>query len=627
MASRAGQRGQWFVADFETSVYDGQQETEVWAAAITPITKEPCENQVTVTNSIGKFFLGVRTLGENPTIYFHNLKFDGQFIVDYLLRSGYTYTDAPRKEMENRQFKTLIDGSGAWYSVTVRTGRQTIEFRDSLKLLPFSVRKIGKDFKTKYQKSSIEYKGERHANGHITAQERDYIARDVLVMAEAMGQILDYGNKMTIGANCMSEFKGAYKPFEWNEKYPDLTAWPLNRAEWGADTAEEYIRGAYRGGWCYLKKGCAEKLYKGGITLDVNSLYPSRMHSQSGADYPVGRPRMGRGKPTFTEGTFTFLRVKFRFELKAGYLPTIQIKNNPRYNPREYLSSSDYFIAGRRIRYELTPNGDTERVTVTATFTQVDWARIVEHYDIFDCQYLDYMTFKAEMGLFDDYINKWMTVKATSTGAQRVVAKLRLNNLYGKFATRPNGSFKTPYIGDDNILHFASEEESRKPVYIPIGAAVTAYARDYTIAAAQSNYDRFIYSDTDSLHLSGTEIPKGLEIHPTRLGAWAHESTWRAGWFVRAKTYIHINNDNSWDIACAGLPQHCKELFRASCSDYKANPVNDKECAFVDEKRCIQDFKPGITIPGKLLAKTIKGGVVLMDTDFKMHAKEGFFYA
>lgn len=615
MANRTEQHTRGYVADFETSVYCGQTETEVWAAAIAPITKEPGVEQVTVTNSLAKFFLAVRALGKNPTIYFHNLKFDGQFIVDYLLRNGYTYTDAPRKGMETRQFKALIDGCGAWYSVTVRTASQTIEFRDSLKLLPFSVRKIGKDFKTKYQKTMIEYNGERHANGHITAEERDYIVRDVLVMAEALALILDYGNKMTIGANCMAEYKAAYKPIEWSEKYPNLTAWPLDRDEWGADNAEEYIRGAYRGGWCYLKKGCAERLYRGGITLDVNSLYPSRMHSRSGAAYPVGRPRMGRGKPTFTAGTFTFLRVNFRFKLKPGYLPTIQIKGNPRYNPREYLESSNI----------ITPNGETERVSVTATFTEIDWKRILAHYEIIECEYLDYMTFKAESGLFDDYIDKWMEVKATSTGAQRVVAKLRLNNLYGKFATRPDGACKKPYIGTDGILHFESNDETRNPLYIPIGAAVTSYAREFTISAAQSNYERFIYSDTDSLHLSGTELPQGLEIHPTRLGAWAHESTWRAGWFVRAKTYIHINDDNSWDIACAGLPQRCKELFRASCTSYNATAANDGEKAFIEEKRCIQDFKPGITIPGKLLARTIKGGVVLMDTDFKMHTKEGFY--
>ena len=79
--------------------------------------------------------------------------------------------------------------------------------------------------------------------------------------------------------------------------------------------------------------------------------------------------------------------------------------------------------------------------------------------------------------------------------------------------------------------------EGSKPVYTPLGVFITAWARDKTIRAAAANHDRFLYADTDSLHLLGTTPPDNLEIHSTRLGAWKIEGTFDRGIFVRAKQY------------------------------------------------------------------------------------------
>ena len=73
-----------YVADFETTVFDGQDSTEVWAAALVELYTE----NVLVFNSIDKFFEYVYAMKHNSIIYFHNLKFDGSFILDYLVRIG-----------------------------------------------------------------------------------------------------------------------------------------------------------------------------------------------------------------------------------------------------------------------------------------------------------------------------------------------------------------------------------------------------------------------------------------------------------------------------------------------------------------------------------------------------------
>ena len=82
----------YFVADFETTVYTGQKETEVWAAALTSAISS-YDDEVSVFNNIEDFLEACvkLTVNESAIVYFHNLKFDGSFILSCLLRQGFVY--------------------------------------------------------------------------------------------------------------------------------------------------------------------------------------------------------------------------------------------------------------------------------------------------------------------------------------------------------------------------------------------------------------------------------------------------------------------------------------------------------------------------------------------------------
>ena len=71
----------YFVGDFETAVYEGQTSTEVWASAIVQLYSE----NVTILHSIEETFMYLKKLKSNVIIYYHNLKFDGSFWLDYLI--------------------------------------------------------------------------------------------------------------------------------------------------------------------------------------------------------------------------------------------------------------------------------------------------------------------------------------------------------------------------------------------------------------------------------------------------------------------------------------------------------------------------------------------------------------
>ena len=167
-----------YAADFETTVYDGQERTDVWAAAIAELNTETVE----LFGNIYDFWQYICKQRGNCRVYFHNLKFDGAFLLNFFI-SKMQYVQAtneaaddsleflPDKEMENNSFKYIISDMGQWYSITVKVRGKIIEIRDSLKLLPFTLEQIGRSFKTKHQKLSMEYTGFRYPNCHISAEE------------------------------------------------------------------------------------------------------------------------------------------------------------------------------------------------------------------------------------------------------------------------------------------------------------------------------------------------------------------------------------------------------------------------------------------------------------------------
>ena len=71
-----------YAADFETTVFKGQTFTEVWSACFCELYKK----DVKILHSIQDFFNYFFSLNENIKMYFHNLKFDGSFILSYLLK-------------------------------------------------------------------------------------------------------------------------------------------------------------------------------------------------------------------------------------------------------------------------------------------------------------------------------------------------------------------------------------------------------------------------------------------------------------------------------------------------------------------------------------------------------------
>lgn len=251
-------QGKKFVGDFETTVYEGQTFTEVWASAIVEVGSE----NVLVFNSLEATYEWIKSQKTDMIIYYHNLKFDGSFWLSWLFSHGYKnavdliysqngiFVWKKDKELLNNEVKYAISDRGAWYRILFKIGKHYIELRDSYKLLPFSVKRIGESFKTKHQKLDIEYEGYRYAGCTITPEEESYIKNDVLVVSEALQMMFSEGhNKLTIGSCCLTEFKKAYLPgsagtlsiHDYNERFPNLFKEKL-KSRWDILPYDEHTR-------------------------------------------------------------------------------------------------------------------------------------------------------------------------------------------------------------------------------------------------------------------------------------------------------------------------------------------------------------------------------------------------
>lgn len=586
---------QLYTGDFETTT--DENDCHVWAYGISKLY-EP--EFFVYGTSIQDFMIWLEYECGNGIVYFHNAKFDTDFIMCWLFENGFEYVNLKRhprdikdipkgmprevSSLENKTFSTLISDKGQFYSLQIcfyKNGKhkRQVKILDSLKLIPFSVGKIAKDFDLPIMKGEIDYNKPRPIGYIPDEKEIAYLRNDVEIMSRALSIMFENGlTKMTTASNALADFKSRLTGYQFRDLFPI----PEN---------DSFLREAYKGGFTYVAPRYKNIMIGAGTVFDVNSLYPWAMKN---CLMPYGEGVYFEGKyKTSKLYTLYFQMFTCNFELKKNHIPTIQLKGNVSFLETEYAV-------------------DSKGEDVTLCLTSVDLKLFFDHYDVYNVEYICGYMYKGCHGIFDDYIDHWTNEKIQAdieeNLAKRTIAKLMMNGLYGKFALNPECRSKHPvYMKDGSIGYYLGETETREPLYLPIGAFITAYAREKTIRSAQKLYPYFVYADTDSLHLCTTDIEMiektGIEIDKRMLGYWKYETIFKQAKFIRAKTYMELGKkpeeDDSkykWKITCAGLPEAAKEGLT------------------------IKNFKPGTKLNGKLVPKHVKGGIVLVDREFTIKA-------
>lgn len=566
------------VGDFETraSGYDiARRETSIWLYDLCEIGSL---NHISKGTTMEQFFKDIEKLGK-ATIYFHNLSgFDGDFILSYMLTHKWKYNK--KKKVKTHTFQSLIDRRGNMYTIKVcfDDGRKNhkpqkiIEFRDSVRKVHGTVKEIAKSYNLPISKGSINYRKYRPIDYTPTQKELEYIEKDTEIIARVLN--MQYAKGMAHITSAGDTFS-LYKEFcgsKFNSLYPIL---PLE--------VDDFIRDSYRGGVCQVRDKYREKVIKQKVNVyDVNSMYPNQMcNALLPYSYPVyykGKYKKDPSYPLYIQ------RVRVNCKLKEGMQPPILLQDDFTFTGSNYLTDTSAEDCG----------------AIELTLTNIDLELLKTHYDIHDIDYLDGYMFMGSKNLFREFILPIYEQKTKTKGAERQLNKILLNSLYGKFGMNPRTRNKEPYIDGvtGTVTYDTGEDTIGDPIYTAIASFITAYARKQLFDVIDKNIDYFVYCDTDSVHLLDHELSPKL-VDDSELGKWKLEKQYSKAIYLRQKAYFgwipqKINNKRTHknDIKLAGCPDNVKETIT------------------------FNSFYIGATFKGKLLPMKVKGGIILMPTNF-----------
>lgn len=545
----------WYVADFETtSIKDLENfgKTKVWLFSI-------CDSNCNIIKngySIEEFMDYIEDNLCGSLIYFHNLKFDGSFILDYLFNNGYEWKEDVFLN-DSHKFTTLIDDTKVWYQMKINfKQKKQILIYDSLKLLPMSEKKLAEKFGLPIQKGKIDY-----SDYTINDETIEYVNNDVKIVCLGLQALKRKGiGKMTIAGSAYANYM---------DMYP-------NAKKMFTQLPREFLlkwRSAYRGGRSQLNPRFKGKIINNVNRFDVNSMYPSIMRN---AQLPYGEPIYTNEIGKYE---FELYDINVEFELKEGHLPSLLKKQSKFANDDTYYVNSD----------------GIENILISS----IDFKLLERNYDIYYLEFNEIVGFKTNNFMFRKYVDYWYDLKSKEKGADKQVDKLMLNSLYGKFGSNIVGQHAIPRYDKGKICYELSEEEERKAFYLPIAIAITSYGHKLLDDEINvTGIENFVYCDTDSIHTIGT-ISKDM-IDNVILGKFKLEGVEDVSRYIKSKTYIYKAGDK-YSITCAGMPDSVKEEFLKMYGD-----------------NCINEFKVGLEIGGKLRPKIVNGGTVFDETTFRI---------
>lgn len=549
-----------------------------------------------------KDFINLISCYKSPTdIYIHNLKFDGEFIIDYLLRNGYRFIDEGnqdiKRELYLNDFTAIRNSNNEVYSIKICTMYQTddngelrkkveVRFLDSYKIIPLKVEEMPKAFGLDIEKLEIEYHEGENQDYSLTEENINYLRNDCIIPAKSLKIFLDRGyTKMTIGSNAMYDYKKTIGRHNFDYMFPSLDIID-NRTGLSIDA---YCRESYKGGVVQVNNKFRGKTVENARSFDINSLYPycarNCLMPCLEPEYYVGEYKDDPEYPLWIG------RIKFMFSVKENHVPTIQLKKGGfrGNNEVEFLENSKV-------------NGHWDFVILTVT--NVDWELIKEQYNVYNVEFIDGYKFKGSNKLFTTYVDKWnaekMSCKEIGDKGGYKLAKLFMNAFTGKFGTKPYWQNMKPKLDEDGIVKWnLGEEFFHGSVYVPVSSFITAYGRAKLIRILQANYDNWLYCDTDSIKVLGDELKGEVEISPTKLGAWKDEGKILRARYLRVKAYIEEKVDESTGeitnkVVCSSMPKR------------------------LHDQVTFENFEIGACYKGKLVPYTIKGGRVLVDRSFEL---------
>lgn len=559
------------------------------------------EDEKVSTYDIKDFYKNFTRYLKDTTVFVSDFQMMSLFFIQGLRDEGYADATAyelsydGRHKLEKDTFTYLLSSdSHSFFSISYRSGRDTIRLLEMKNMLSIEMEDIVKDFGGSPAVAS-------------------YRAIDTLRRYAPRSK--------TISSCAYSSWKSAFPHGLFERLFQDIDK----------DT-EKLCRDAYHGGMCMVKPGYAGLPQTDGFTLDVNSLYPYIMSTRR---FAVGQAHHGYGElPDHirnSKKTTFFVRIRAQFDIKPDHVPFLRTRCDKRHWPLETLTTSAYFDSEGE-RYDLIPSPgneyvdqwgeihtDVKPITVELALYKPELELMYEQYDVHYIEYIEYAWWDTDDRIFKDYVSFWHNLKKTAKNpSERRIAKLMLNALSGRMSLkikRTNACLRTDverYLDSYGTIHYKDLCQSIRGKYTPmsdgispmidsvvdttsqskshiqIGAAITSEAMCYMVRIIQQNYDQFRYTDTDSFHGVGKiEDLKGVKIGK-ELGEFKIEHDWAEATYYQDKVYTMVDTSSKASVTWAGMPKECQKIVATaieimSAKKYYGVHDSEEKMAFFDE--------------------------------------------
>lgn len=586
-------------ADFETTSetqYNEEKETRVYLYHFRNLSENISVYGVNIEDFIEQLVNIGKREKQDIRCYFHNLSFDGSFILYYLYSNEYVYIDNPDKDegrdLPNDSFCHIIDDFKNIIQIRLKINHVTIEFRDSLRNIPQSIKKLGLAFglpKLDETHDYTEFKNYKSIE-EVTEEEIKYITNDVRILVKAVKYM--YAEDMTGLTFSSSSYANMKNNNRWFFKNF------LNKPE--NEIVNEIIDESCKGGFTNYNKPYRNKILKDLISFDYNSLYPAVMLEDA---MPYDEPILVENEkdmqkyPTYKLHIY---RIYITYaQIKDYCIPFIGTKKNAfgcSYKYDEVLE--DTFISLWEDEYNLFKryyNGVYQVINIVCFKARRNMFKNflmdkIEKKQEASHHINDLKKHEKEMD-HEEYIEqkaKWEMKK--------IIAKLYMNGLSGKFGMRDER--RTSVIvgyGNEGQLEFAPIDCETQYYYRAIYSKITSGGRARIISQIEENASRVVYWDTDSLYLLGKEIPKSMSgmIDDDIIGKLKYEGHYKRMKIIKAKCYIKELDDGTIKRSIAGATEEVKSTIN------------------------FDNFEEGFTAKdSKLCLKRVRGGAILKSVDF-----------
>lgn len=554
-------RDNWFYSDFETTTdqteyFKQTGDSRVILAGLQPFNKPDRDIEVFV--SIEDYFKRLFSDGTNKTIWFHNLGWDGDFIIKYLINE-LNYELVNTKTRRYNTINIFKQGSRLYYIMVnykYNNHSRKIIFRCSWLLTNTSISQLGKDLGySKYlagEKEDVNFYNKEPVDNinKMCPKFVDYMKRDIIIGNTAINQINNALNECDIIKNYnenrrnknKSEFRyinnltasGAsyeiMKIYLYNYNKKQRRKNRVKRQMKALD--KQIISRAYHGGWTQFNEeyfGEPQDIGTG-MCFDINSSYPYQMTQR----LPYGE--VMETQENDDDQCFIWVKVKSA-KIREKYYNLVCLQNfNGLDKKQRYTRESGCF---------------------ETVYVKEEWDFLNKIYDFeleeYKLYYMRTAPFLKDM--MEEIYHYKEYYKTNNQKAYASAFKIVMNSLYGRFCMRDKFNsmlyFKDGIGADEEIvlnksplkrvndsvvndigrykaIMYRPVKDKTKVENIGAAAVITSKARlklwDFIL---QMGLENFLYSDTDSVFTKITDKNKDSykKLCGTKLGEWDIESS------------------------------------------------------------------------------------------------------